>query len=211
MIDNLNILITNIYSTLTSYYIYNDIVYKQNKIDYFIKKSDVIEYMKDYILKINKVDKNTLDMKSKNELYESLIDKYNRNIEDANILLYKINNIDDITKKEILYPKLYIMIKNMIEKEYLFSWIEYIGYFCIEYISLVINQQEVDRQTGSWLYIYNCLYNKSDYKRGNDRMVGNIKEMMASNNSLMPILHIADPCKTGQALAFATRAIIVFQ
>ena len=26
---------------------------------------------------------------------------------------------------------------------------------------------------------------------------GNIKEMMASNNSLMPILHIADPCKTG--------------
>ena len=175
-----------ILGTLTPSYIYSDIFYKQNNPNYFTKKSDVYEYIKNYILKTNNIKKNIYDYTSIQNLYNSFILLHTTKINDSNNILNKIDNIDQ-NNKPLKYPKLYTKIKNMVNGTvFPFSWINYLGYFCIEYVSLIINQQEVDRQTGAWLYIYNSLFEKHDHKRGNDIMIGNTKSLTSYNKEEKP-------------------------
>lgn len=186
-------LMQTITNTLTPSYIYNDIIYKQNQPNYFTKKNDVYDYIQDYILKINKIKRDIYDYTSIQNLYDSFIIFNTKKINELNIILNQINNIDQ-NNKILEYPKLYTKIENMvIGNIYPFAWINYLGYFCIDYISLVINQQEVDRQTGSWLFIYNSLFEKHDHRRGNDIMIGNTKSLTTYNTETKPFhrLYIA--------------------
>lgn len=180
-------LMENIVNTLNPSYIYNDIIYKLNKPNFFTKKNDVYIYIQNFILKINKINMNIYDNTSISNLYNSFVLLHTTKINDANIILNKINNINQQNGKQLLEPKLYTLIKKKILGiTYSFSWIQYLGYFCIEYISLVINQQEIDRNTGAWLYIYNSLYEKMDYQRGNNIMIGNVKILTLHDTNIKP-------------------------
>lgn len=180
-------LMQSIINVLTSSYIYNDVIYKLNRPNFFTKKNDVFVYIQKYILKINKINMDIYNSTSILQLYNSFISLHTKKINDANIILNKINNVNQHNNKLLTEPKLYTIIKNMIVGiSYPFSWIQYLGYFCIEYISLVINQQEIDRNTGAWLFIYNSLFEKLDYQRGNNIMIGNVKILTSHNTNIKP-------------------------
>jgi hypothetical protein len=58
-----------------------------------------------------------------------------------------------------------------------FAWSEYIGYNMIDYISITMGGQEIDRHSGTWLYLDYLMNKDINHKRGLDIMVGNIREL----------------------------------
>ena len=196
--NNVTILLNlmhSIINILTPSYIYNDITYKLNQPNFFTKRNDVFLYIQNYILKINKININNFNITSILNFYNSVIHLHTTIINNAVIILNNINNIDYKNNNKILIkPKLYTIIENMIKGTiYPFSWIKYFGYFCIDYISLVINQQEVDRHTGAWLFIHNSLFDKLDHQRGNNIMIGNINILTSYNTSPKPAYRLYIP------------------
>lgn len=152
----------NILSNLTPEYIYNDVVNSEKNAILLTTNQDVLTYVLSYITKINNI---YISNSSIQEIYDNYVNMYIDNINSSTVILNEIGS-----------SKLLNTIKKMvINSEIPFSWIDFIGYFCIDYVSLVINQQEIDRHTGSWLYIQNNLYSKHEHKRGNDVITGNIK------------------------------------
>jgi len=66
---------------------------------------------------------------------------------------------------------------------YDFQWVKNLGYNMINYVSLVINGQEVVRHTGEWMKLYANLNFDANKKAIVDRMVGNVPEMYDPANA----------------------------
>ncbi len=62
-----------------------------------------------------------------------------------------------------------------------FAWVRKIGYAIISKIEVEIGGQLIDRQYGSWLYIWNELTNSKKYT-GFDKMIGDVSELTTFTN-----------------------------
>lgn len=66
---------------------------------------------------------------------------------------------------------------------YEFQWIKNIGYNMINYVSILVNGQEIVRHTGEWMKLYAALKFDSNKKKIVDNMVGNIPELYDPANA----------------------------
>lgn len=66
---------------------------------------------------------------------------------------------------------------------YEFQWIRNIGYNMINYVSILINGQEIVRHTGEWMKLYAILKFDSNKKNILDQMIGNVSELYDPANA----------------------------
>ena len=66
---------------------------------------------------------------------------------------------------------------------YQFQWIKSLGYNMINYVSILINGQEIVRHTGEWMKLYAALKFDANKKEILDRMIGNVKEVYDPANA----------------------------
>jgi hypothetical protein len=66
---------------------------------------------------------------------------------------------------------------------YEFEWVKSLGYNMINYVSILINGQEIVRHTGEWMKLYSALKFDANKKEILDRMIGNEKEMYDPANA----------------------------
>jgi hypothetical protein len=66
---------------------------------------------------------------------------------------------------------------------YEFQWIENIGYNMINYVSIIINGQEIVRHTGEWMKLYAALKYNGNKQSLNAELVGNIAELNNPGNA----------------------------
>jgi Major capsid protein N-terminus/Large eukaryotic DNA virus major capsid protein len=66
---------------------------------------------------------------------------------------------------------------------YEFQWIRNIGYNMINYVSILVNGQEVVRHTGEWMKLYANLQFDANKRAILDRMVGNLPELYDPANA----------------------------
>ena len=66
---------------------------------------------------------------------------------------------------------------------YEFNWIRNVGYNMINYVSIVINGQEIVRHTGEWMKLYADLNFDANKKAMVNQMVGNLPEMYDPANA----------------------------
>lgn len=67
-----------------------------------------------------------------------------------------------------------------------FAWIQKLGFYMIECISVTINDQLIDKHTGEWMYIWYELIKKESKCRGHQRMIGDFPELYTFNNNGKP-------------------------
>jgi hypothetical protein len=84
---------------------------------------------------------------------------------------------------------------------YEFQWIKNIGYNMINYVSVVINGQEIVRHTGEWMKLYAQLtFDKTKLEKIN-RLVGNTKDVYDPANSFDRINQYPHAISTSTSLA----------
>jgi hypothetical protein len=66
---------------------------------------------------------------------------------------------------------------------YEFQWIKNIGYNMINYVSILINGQEIVRHTGEWMKLYSTLKFDANKKNILNQMMGNVPEMYDPANA----------------------------
>jgi len=66
---------------------------------------------------------------------------------------------------------------------YEFQWIKNIGYNMINYVSILINGQEIVRHTGEWMKLYSTLKFDANKKNMLNEMMGNIPELYDPANA----------------------------
>lgn len=66
---------------------------------------------------------------------------------------------------------------------YEFQWIRNIGYNMINYVSILINGQEIVRHTGEWMKLYAALKFDANKKNILDQMIGNVPELYDPANA----------------------------
>jgi len=66
---------------------------------------------------------------------------------------------------------------------YEFQWIQNLGYNMINYVSVLINGQEIVRHTGEWMKIYAALKFDANKKRILNELVGNVSELFDPANA----------------------------
>lgn len=66
---------------------------------------------------------------------------------------------------------------------YEFQWIKNIGYNMINYVSILVNGQEIVRHTGEWMKLYAALKFDANKKKIVDNMVGHIPEVYDPANA----------------------------
>lgn len=64
-----------------------------------------------------------------------------------------------------------------------FSWVREIGHFLINNVSVEIGGQQIDKHYGEWLSIWNSLTLPVGKQAGYDRMIGNIPELVGTENT----------------------------
>jgi hypothetical protein len=85
-----------------------------------------------------------------------------------------------------------INIQTNSRTEYNFQWVRNIGYNMINYVSVLVNGQEIVRHTGEWMKLYANLEFDANKRAILDRMVGNIPELYDpananGNNGIYPV------------------------
>ena len=168
-----------ILSEITPNTLYND----KKKIDVyynnFLTKSDITQYISDYI--INKTSIKNIFMhicSSWNITYDNLLLYFNQIINTSNKYLIGIGSNDTP-------PTLYTNISNaVINTEPYFAWIKYLGYYLIKTCDITIGECVIDKHTGEYLYIRNQLDKHINIQNGLNNMIGNIKELYTYDNKI---------------------------
>ena len=93
---------------------------------------------------------------------------------------------------------------------YEFQWIQNIGYNMINYVSIVINGQEIVRHTGEWMKLHSALDFNGTKKLVLDQLVGNVPDMYDPANawdrtnqyphSISTATSLAEPSISGRVL-----------
>jgi hypothetical protein len=74
-----------------------------------------------------------------------------------------------------------------------FAWASYLGYAFIDYVSVKIGGQEIDRQTGEWMYLYSQMNGKKEHERGKNIIIGNTSDMYTYDTNKKPEKHLYIP------------------
>ena len=141
----------------------------------FTNELDVYNFMKDMIIKKSSLNF-LVDIDESNifNLYNKITD----------ILKEKYNKYQDEYKKIILLQEHleYTSIRNCDDRAK-FAWIKYIGHYIIDYMTIKINDQEIDCQTGEWLQFWHQVSKHITKERGYNKLIGNVPELYEFNEN----------------------------
>jgi hypothetical protein len=91
-----------------------------------------------------------------------------------------------LSKNADLINKIYVVVKlpNIynLPSNIKIKWVEHLGYVLLKNIELEIGGHLIDKHYSDWLFIWNEL-NKNNNNRGNDIMIGNVKELNSFSNT----------------------------
>lgn len=120
-------------------------------------------------------------------MLQEVINNYENIITNTQQYLKNMTATDNISfKNSNLYLRLMRLRKTINNPELSgeFAWSKYIGFNIIDYVSITIGGQEIDKHSGTWLYL-DYLLNKSISKEyGATMMLGNIPELTAFDNNI---------------------------
>ena len=74
-----------------------------------------------------------------------------------------------------------------------FRWVNWIGHVLVKNMKLEIGGQEIDKQYGDWLHIWNELTQKSGQQSNYANLVGNVPKLVQPSTSSKPSLEIYVP------------------
>ena len=86
-----------------------------------------------------------------------------------------------------LYIKLYKILKQQIPMH---AWVRYLGYRLVEYISIVIDGEEIDAHNSDLMLLLHRLTYSLDQERGFNNMIGHIPEMYTINSESKPAIRL---------------------
>ena len=170
--------------------------------------TDIINIFKIYQLELNKNDIIIVDEESTEPLpidnikhlkdYNIIINKeedYHDDEEMDKKNLIKIINFIEIIKKYIkiidkeynLLIKYYEdILKEVLNNNYKFAWVERLGYALIDYIEINIGGNKIDKQYGQWMNIWYELTKNKNLEEKFNELIGNIKELTEYNKEEKP-------------------------
>jgi len=74
-----------------------------------------------------------------------------------------------------------------------FAWIQKIGHYIIEQISIKIDDQLIDKHYGEWLEIWHSLTKRIKKEKGYNELIGNVPELTVFNNRGKPEYQLIIP------------------
>ena len=170
--------------------------------------TDIINIFKIYQLELNKNDIIIVDEESTEPLpidnikhlidYNTIINKeedYHDDEEMDKKNLIKVLNFIEIIKKYIkLIDKEYNLLikyyedilKEVLNNNYKFAWVERLGYALIDYIEINIGGNKIDKQYGQWMNIWYELTKNKNLEEKFNELIGNIKELTEYNKEEKP-------------------------
>jgi hypothetical protein len=91
---------------------------------------------------------------------------------------------DDLFENSDLYNRLTPLRKTLDGSKLAeFAWSKYIGFNILDYVSIKIGGQLIDKHNGTWLYLDYLLNKKANQERGANIMLGNLPELTIYDTS----------------------------
>lgn len=162
--------------------------------DNFISNKNFLTYLMDHLLKFSSVGNvQSLIKPTIEDTYNAFVQYYKDeknaciNLID-NISPYVVENVyTNVSAKGIPYKR--TKLEDQIDNMYYnttprFAWIQEIGHYIIQYIKLKIGDEVIDLHTGEYLHINTEIKQKSNIKKGYNKMIGNIEELYTFDNTI---------------------------
>jgi hypothetical protein len=168
---------------ITSKSLYNDILNISNKYNNFYNETYVELYVADYILTQTEIG-NVIKLigTTWKGTANAFLNYYDRSLQNVQKTYDEIgpiyDNSDNLTTTK-LTERLTLIINRTNPQ---FAWTRYLGYFLIDYLTLEIDGQQIDKHSGDFMYIMHNLYNDPNHERGLNIMIGNTPDMYTFNN-----------------------------
>lgn len=105
---------------------------------------------------------------------DSVVQKFTSDADFGKTVVCDLSKIGDLVSEMVLYVKL-PEIPSSTNPYINYAWAPNIGYRLIEYVSVEIGNQQIDKQYGEWLYIWSHLV--KDDLEGTNKLVGNVSDM----------------------------------
>lgn len=131
------------------------------------------------------INLNTIN--TQNMTSQQLLNKYNLIIDETRRKLNKITSKTNNTtfNGSEIYNRIEALIKgNRSNINAQFAWSRFIGFNLIDYVSITIGDQEIDRHTGTWLYLNYMATRKSSQDYGVSEMVGDLPNLYTYDNKI---------------------------
>ena len=106
---------------------------------------------------------------------ESVIQNLSGQINFGETVTCSLSHNGDLVGKIFLYVKIPAIYKPVGSDNFIFAWARNLGYVMLQDLSLMIDDELIDRQYGEWLYIWSQLTNNQTL--GIDKMTGNVPAM----------------------------------
>ena len=74
-----------------------------------------------------------------------------------------------------------------------FRWVNWLGHVLVKSMKLEIGGQEIDKQYGDWLHIWNELTQKPGQQSNYANLVGNVPKLVQPSTSTKPSLEVYVP------------------
>lgn len=179
-------------NNLSSTDLYKAISLLYNKFNGLKNDNDVFNYIK-YLLmiKTQHVSNFIFSFEKYNSiklLYEHIYEHFNKKLNDNKSMLSEIDNTDpDDLLNNLNNNKLYTKIKNsMTNTKGKFSWVNWIGHFIIDTMTLKIGDQIIDRHSGEWLHVNRELNKRSENETGYSTLIGNVDVLTSYDTNMKP-------------------------
>jgi hypothetical protein len=162
-----------LFGNLNPQTLYQDVTQIDVKYNGFLNERDVYRYMKDIIIQASTLNP-IFDVKEANvqATFEKMVQIITDNRQENQDLLDRLTGVDG---SESLIDQLESTLNGGQPAK--FSWIKYIGHYLIEFITIRINDQIIDKQTGEWMHFLYQLTKKETKKRGYNKLIGNVPEL----------------------------------
>lgn len=176
----LNGVTDTLFAIMNPNYLYKDINNISSNYALFNKNTQIYRYIIDFIIKYFKLNTiiDALDRTSVETVRQGLMDYYQNKINELTTIMNTIGPTVDS-------PQLYTsIVEKLTIKNINFSWIEYLGYFMIDYVKIMADGQELCNHTGEMLYIINNLTTNYGHQRGINIMTGNMSTLTTYSTSV---------------------------
>jgi len=161
-------------------YFFNDINNIVNNYNGFANASDLYQYMENIIIansEFSVID--TLQGNSVNQMYNNIVNYYTTTLATITNQLEKLGP-DGINLITILTNSL----NGVTPAD--FAWIERLGHYLIDEMSVYIGDELVDKQYGEWLELWHELTKRREKERGYKNLIGDIKVLTTYNANMKP-------------------------
>lgn len=162
-----------LFGGVTAEELYKNVTLIDTKYNGFVNETDIYQYCKDVTIQKSSLN-NLFDIKGINviDTYDQIIKIIEDEKQKNEILLLRLNGTD-------VLPGLKDQLERTLRagEPSKFAWIEYLGHYIIKTISIKINDQIIDTQTGEWLQLLHQLKKVDKKERGYNKLIGNVPEL----------------------------------